>query len=87
MLGANISPMPKMSPLLVWLKQEEKSQRWLAGRLGISDSFLSELLSGKRAPSLGLAVKIENFTGITARQMTTARALKKKADEARAARV
>lgn len=33
-----------------------------ARRLGISDAFLSQLLSGKRRPSLDLAFKIERAT-------------------------
>ena len=34
-----------------------------AGRLGISKSFLSDLLNGNRTPSLDLAVRIERATG------------------------
>jgi plasmid maintenance system antidote protein VapI len=37
----------------------------LVGRIGVSRSYASELLSGKRTPSLGLAVKIEREFGIS----------------------
>jgi len=35
----------------------------LADRLGISQAFLSQLLNGRRTPSLELAVRIERLTG------------------------
>jgi transcriptional regulator with XRE-family HTH domain len=36
----------------------------LAGKLGISESYMSLLRFGKRRPSPDLAQKIENITGI-----------------------
>lgn len=42
-------------------KSGETRSAW-ADRLGISKSFLSELLNGNRTPSLDLAVRIERMT-------------------------
>ncbi len=33
------------------LARKNKSQNWLAGRLGISSGYMSQLLNGERAPS------------------------------------
>lgn len=63
----------KRHPLRVWLEgQNGKTQVWLAEQLGISTSFLSEILSGDATPSLQLAVDIENLTGIPARELAAA---------------
>ena len=42
-------------------KSRETRSAW-ADRLGISKSFLSDLLNGNRTPSLELAVRIERMT-------------------------
>jgi plasmid maintenance system antidote protein VapI len=42
-------------------KSGETRSAW-ADRLGISKSFLSEILNGNRTPSLDLAVRIERMT-------------------------
>lgn len=42
-------------------------QKWThaeaAQRLGVSRSYLTQIIRGQRAPSLALAVKIERLTG------------------------
>lgn len=48
---------------------EYKAKKGLSGRemarqLGISESYLSEILPGQRTPSKRLAVKISRITGI-----------------------
>jgi DNA-binding XRE family transcriptional regulator len=45
-------------------KMFEPTQRQVAKKLGISDSHLSLLASGKRVPSLTLAAKIHKSLGI-----------------------
>lgn len=40
----------------------------LAEKLGVSRPFVSRLRRGKRKPSLAVAVKLEELTGIPARQ-------------------
>lgn len=78
--------MTKKTALRLWLDKQEKSQRSLAQRLKISDSFLSELLAGKRSPGFTLGLRIEALTGVTARQMAVRPQPKKKTtDEARTA--
>lgn len=67
----------RITPLREWqeaahAKDRAKTQHWLADQLGISDSFMSDLLSGKAAPSLDLAVRIEALTGIPPRELAVA---------------
>jgi transcriptional regulator with XRE-family HTH domain len=49
------------------LKRQKKSQNQLATELGISKAHLSQILSGKRRPSLPLALLLEEKTGVPAR--------------------
>jgi len=55
------------SKLAAYLQSEGLSQTALAASLDISNGHLSDLLSGRSMPSLALAVRIENLTGIPAR--------------------
>lgn len=48
----------------VWLLQQDKTQRWLSVRLKISESKLSNILSGHETPDAELAKKIGRVTGI-----------------------
>lgn len=50
-----------------YLRREGKTQNQAARDLNISHTHLSQILSGKRHPSLTLAVQIEALTGIDAR--------------------
>lgn len=50
------------------LKRHKRNQEWLAAQLGISRSYLSMILSGQRRPSLPLAVKLEEMTGVKMRE-------------------
>lgn len=54
--------------LRAYLKRERLTQSAFAAELGISNSHLSELLSEQTTPSLSLAARIENVTGIPARE-------------------
>jgi len=50
-----------------WLKRHRHTQTALARRLDVHISTVNELLHGKKAPSLGLALKLERETGIPPR--------------------
>jgi HTH-type transcriptional regulator/antitoxin HigA len=52
------------------LQRKRKSQRWLASQLGISESYLSELLAGKRRMSLDLALRLHEQTGVPVRELS-----------------
>lgn len=50
------------------LKRKKHTQEWLAAQLGISKSHMSMILSGQRRPSLTLALKLEELTGVPVRE-------------------
>ena len=50
------------------LKAEGRSQNQLARDLGISQAHLSQILTGIRSPSLRVASRLEDATGIPARE-------------------
>ncbi len=58
---------PAGQRLKQWLKDREMTQRELAGRLGITDAHMSSIVRGDDTPGLALAVRIEDLTGIPAR--------------------
>lgn len=49
-------------PLAAWLEARSLGRSVFADQIGISESFLSQVLSRKRRPSLEVAVKIERAT-------------------------
>ena len=51
----------------VYLAERDLTQRELADSLGMSEPRLSLILSGKVTPNLDEAFRIENLTGIPAR--------------------
>ena len=55
------------SSLRAYLVDTDTNQEQLATRLGISQPFLSMLLSGQRKPSVDLALRIEAETGVSVR--------------------
>lgn len=63
---------PVKRAVRVWLAEHGKTQTWLASRIGVSDSVFSRVLSGKLPASLEVAVKIEDVTGIAAREFLRA---------------
>lgn len=46
-----------------YIKQSGETRRAWAEKLGISEGYLSLILSHRKMPSLDLAVRIENATG------------------------
>ena len=51
----------------VYLAERDMTQGRLAAELGMAESRLSMILSGKATPSLDEGLRIEDFTGIPAR--------------------
>lgn len=47
-----------------WRRRSKQDQRTLARALGITDGYLSQILSGLRRPKLELLIKIEDLTGV-----------------------
>jgi transcriptional regulator with XRE-family HTH domain len=57
--------MPSGRHLLnAWRERSKQNQRTLAATLGVSDGYLSQILSGVRRPKLELLVKIEAISGV-----------------------
>lgn len=48
----------------VWLAQHDKTQRWLAGKLHISEPRMSDILSGHATPSDDVRKRLLALTGI-----------------------
>lgn len=53
-----------------WLGSNDKNQRWLASKLGISESLLSDVLSGYRDATKDVADDIQKITGIDIREFS-----------------
>jgi transcriptional regulator with XRE-family HTH domain len=53
--------------LAAWLRRSKLKQCDFARQIHITDAYLSQVLSGKRRPSLPIAVRIEDQTGIPVR--------------------
>jgi len=52
-----------------WLDKRGRNQEWLAEQLGISEGMLSQILNRQRQPSLAVAVKLEEITGLRPRDL------------------
>jgi len=48
----------------MWLAQHDKTQRWLAGKLQITEPRMSDILSGHAAPSDDVKKRLAKLTGI-----------------------
>ncbi len=51
----------------VWLAEQDKTQNWLAHKLGISSALLSLILDGYREPTDKVVARIHKLTGIDIR--------------------
>ena len=47
-----------------WLHRSHKKQNQLAAKIGVTDSYLSQILSGLRRPKLEILMAIETETGV-----------------------
>jgi len=52
--------------LRAWLKTSRRSQRSLAQELGVSPAYIAMILASKRTPSLPIAKRLQDVTGIPA---------------------
>lgn len=62
----------KARVLKVLARTPGKSQNDLAREIGITPAYFSMILSGDRRPSLPIAIKLEQFTGIPAEEFAEA---------------
>lgn len=53
----------------VWMGIRGLSQKDVADQLGLSPSYLSEILNGKKKPPLDVARRIEEYTGGEVRRL------------------
>lgn len=54
----------KNHPLTIWRREKRLPMQELADKLECTQSFLSQIETGKRQPSLGMAAKLSRETGI-----------------------
>ncbi len=47
-----------------WLAQNERSQRWLAHKVNVSNEWISRILNGRDNPSEELLKRIAEVTGL-----------------------
>jgi transcriptional regulator with XRE-family HTH domain len=53
----------------VYLAEHDRTQAWLSSRLHVSQSTLSEILSGYREPSDEIVKRLERLTGLDVRAL------------------
>jgi transcriptional regulator with XRE-family HTH domain len=58
---------PNIHALRRWLFEHEETLATFSARTGIATSYLSEIMTGKKRPSLGT---IDKITAATAREVT-----------------
>jgi len=49
-----------------WLVQHGRTQAWLAQQIGVTTNYVNMILAGARSPSLRVAKRLEDVTGIHA---------------------
>jgi len=54
----------KNHPLAFWRRDNERSLQSLASEVGCTQSFLSEVENGNRTPSLRMAARLHQVTGL-----------------------
>jgi transcriptional regulator with XRE-family HTH domain len=58
-----------MSDLRTWKAASGRNWTWLAGQVGTTPSHISDIARGHKEPSLGLAIKIADVTGVPVRSL------------------
>jgi transcriptional regulator with XRE-family HTH domain len=56
-----------------YMERCRMKQKDLAALLGVTDAYLSQILSGRRSPGLSTALRIEDCTGVPARSWLSSR--------------
>lgn len=54
----------KYRTLADYFEQTGKSKRSLARRLNVSESYISHIAAGRKQPSLGIALRLAEATGV-----------------------
>lgn len=57
-----------------WLGTGGHTQRWLARQVGVTPQYVAMILNGRRTPSLVVAKRLQDLTGIPATDFIHARA-------------
>jgi hypothetical protein len=57
-----VAGMKQTHPLKAWLREHKTRQYVFAIEAGISPQMLSDMIQGRRRPSLGVAVRISDMT-------------------------
>jgi transcriptional regulator with XRE-family HTH domain len=65
---------PIKARIQLWLRDGRHTQRWLAQQLGVTPTYVSMLLNARRTPSLRIAKRLEDLTGIPAIAFVQSRA-------------
>jgi plasmid maintenance system antidote protein VapI len=55
-----------------FLANEDRTHEWLAEQLGVDRSYISLLRSKQRVPSLPMALRIEEITGVPVQRLVAA---------------
>jgi transcriptional regulator with XRE-family HTH domain len=69
-----VKRVPVKHRIRTWLRGRGQSQQWLADELGITASYVAMILNGRRTPSLPVAKRLEDLTGIPATAFIRSRA-------------
>lgn len=56
--------LPKEHPMIGWIERQELTQGAVAEKLDVSEPYLSLVLSGARATTFELAIKMRDLSGI-----------------------
>ena len=67
-----MKPKERKARVLKVLARTGQSQNGLAREMGITPAYFSMILAGERRPSLPVAIKLEQFTGIPAEEFAEA---------------
>jgi transcriptional regulator with XRE-family HTH domain len=59
--------------LRAWLKAARRTQRSLADELGVTPPYVAMLIAGDRTPSLYVAKRLQEITGIPATEFVNQR--------------
>jgi len=60
--------------LQAWLEKRQQTQRWLADLLRVSPAYVAMIFNGRRSPSLRMAKRFQDVTGIPATDFIQSRA-------------
>lgn len=68
-----MKPRAKYKDLKAFFEKTGRTQQWLAEQLDVDQSHISLITSGQRQPSLPLAVRIRDLTGVALESLVAAK--------------